>query len=202
LRQGERLCGYSSRFIKDVARDVSRPKTLGPSRGNIFLPYAGEKGYEVKRILESYGFTVYFKNSSTLGQILTHVKDVTPKEEQAGVVYKITCADGDCTYIGETGRCLKKRINEHHAALKYGNTNSAIAEHSMYTKHAPDLDNTTILCKEKNLFKRKIKEAAYIDIVKQQDTPLINRDSGIQLDKSFFHLVRNHVRDNPGLFKN
>src|SRR5690606_8126523 len=109
-------CGYSNRFIQKVRRERPKPKVEGPSLGKIFYSYAGKQGNEVKRILKSYGFEVYFKNTETCRNMLSKVKDATPKDKQAGVIYKIKCAGESCTYIGETGRNLEKRINEHHAA--------------------------------------------------------------------------------------
>ena len=39
-------------------------------------------------------------------------KDFQPKHLQSGVVYKIECTCGK-VYIGETGRCIKTRFDEH-----------------------------------------------------------------------------------------
>ena len=46
-------------------------------------------------------------------------KDFQPKRLQSGVVYKIEFSCGK-VYIGETGRCIKTRFNEH---IKISGTN-------------------------------------------------------------------------------
>ena len=57
-------------------------------------------------------FKTCFKPYKTLRGLLVHPKDRIPKEEQTGVVYQISCHT--CReYIGETGRTIEHRVNEH-----------------------------------------------------------------------------------------
>ena len=74
------------------------------------LPYVKNLSEEVRRILRNYGIRTAFKNYTTLGSILTKVKDQIALERRNGVIYKINCACGD-TYIGETGRTLEIRAD-------------------------------------------------------------------------------------------
>ena len=46
-------------------------------------------------------------------------KDKSDKWDQTGVVYKFTCKNCPATYIGETKRSLKTRINEHKKNIKH-----------------------------------------------------------------------------------
>ena len=59
---------------------------------------------------------------------LTHVKDKTEKLKKCGVVYHVKCEQCNIDYIGETGRSLDKRLEEHIAK-----SNSAIIEHCRHT---------------------------------------------------------------------
>ena len=50
---------------------------------------------EEVRILRDYGIRIAFKNYTTLGSILTKVKDKIASERKNGVIYKINFACGD-----------------------------------------------------------------------------------------------------------
>ena len=55
-------------------------------------------------------------------------KDRVWTEELAGVVYQIPCAGCPATYVGQTGRCLRKQMKEHRKAVESGDcANSALA---------------------------------------------------------------------------
>ena len=57
-----------------------------------------------------------------------------------GVIYSIPCAECPWTYIGQTGRSLYLRLQEHSWALKKGDvTASAVAEHVFEADHQVDL---------------------------------------------------------------
>ena len=40
----------------------------------------------------------------------------------AGIVYQIDCKDCDKAYIGETGKTLEERLNQHQAAIRNKNS--------------------------------------------------------------------------------
>ena len=84
------------------------------------------------------------------------------------VVYKIDCKDCDASYVGQTGRCLKTRINEHKNHINRNTT-----QHSVITQHRIDLghdfnwDKVHILDKEQILHKRLLSEMIHIKRQKQ-----------------------------------
>jgi hypothetical protein len=93
---------------------------------------------------------------------------------------------GKC-YIGETGCSFNTRIKEHSADIKNErNQTSALAEHSLTTKHHIRLEDTKILAKEDHLLKRRIREA--IEIIKNPDN--LNRDNGLEISESWIPLIR------------
>ena len=55
------------------------------------------------------------------------VKQKTPIEKKANVVYEVPCRDCQLTYIGETRRTMKKRMTEHKYAVKTGDPKNRIA---------------------------------------------------------------------------
>ena len=62
------------------------------------------------------------------------------------MVYRIPCQDCETSYIGETGRSLKKRIAEHKCAVK--------DVHAWDNQHRPDWDAAEIIERELHLLKR------------------------------------------------
>ena len=64
-------------------------------------------------VLKKINITLGFKSTKTFKNIVCKLKDRRNNLEKAGVVYKIECKDCESNYVGETGRCLQDRINEH-----------------------------------------------------------------------------------------
>ena len=53
-------------------------------------------------------------------------------------------------YIGQTGRKLTERMNEHKRAVNKNNTSNAVARHANEMNHKPDFENKKIIQREKN----------------------------------------------------
>ncbi len=76
-------------------------------------------------------------------------------------VYKIPCKNCEKCYIGETGRPLHVRINEH----RKSNVNlfsSTVNRHANEFSHEIAYDNVEILSFENNSIKRKLLESYYL----------------------------------------
>ena len=112
--------GYPLGFIH---RHSCPPRPRPPaddvrSRTSVTLPYIGGLSEAIRWILRPLEIQVVFRPLTTLRQLLVHPKDPVPMEERKGVVYSIPCTDCPKVYIGQTGRCLKHRLKEHHRDLK------------------------------------------------------------------------------------
>ena len=70
-----------------------------------------------------------------------------------GVVYKVPCLDCDRSYIGETGRNLK-RLVEHKAAMKRCDTKNGIAVHAWEQQHRVNWDEASVLAREPRYWRR------------------------------------------------
>ena len=92
------------------------------------LPYVKGLSESIKRSCKHFNIKFAFKSRRTL---LTRVKNTIPKEKK-GVVYKVNCSCGN-TYIGETGRTLYVRLNEHRRAVKMNNKSNGITVHANST---------------------------------------------------------------------
>ena len=111
-------------------------------------------------------------------------KDKTDKLEQMSFVYEISCSDCSATYVGETKRTLKTRINEH---KKHRNENSVVSLHESEMKHSFDWKSVRILDNEHNYKKRLISEMIHI----KSNSHRINRKEDVfNLSNVYFPLIR------------
>ena len=146
----------------------------------IGLPFIKGISEPLERTFRKHGVKIYHKPMNTLRQHLVHPKDSTHKLSKTGVIYEVRCRTCSRVYIGETGRSLRKRIEEHKKT-----TSSAIHEHYNTTGHQIDWDNVKILGRENHWLKRKIKEAIHIRCKR----PSLNRDQGWDLPPIFCNLL-------------
>jgi predicted GIY-YIG superfamily endonuclease len=150
-----------------------------------YLPYIQGVTDKIAKILNKKEIKTSFRPLNTIKQKMRSVKDKLDQHNFKGV-YRIECSCGKC-YIGETGRSFNTRIKEHSADIKNERTRtSALAEHSLTTKHHIRLEDTKILAKEDHLLKRRIREA--IEIIKNPDN--LNRDNGLEISESWIPLIR------------
>ena len=113
---------------------------------------------------------VLFRPHNMLRRQLVRVKDPTPTLHTSNVVYSIPCKTCSSVYIGQTGRLLKTRVDEHKTAVKYARTEeSVVAEHVWVHNHQVDFQSVSILARESNLHRRLALESWFIPI--QYDQP-------------------------------
>jgi len=125
----------------------------------------------MKKYLENMDpkIKIAFSNFNVLkNQIFSKLKDQSPLTNNSGVVYKISCMGCRGVYVGETKQLLKKRIYSHRYDIRHLEKDStALAKHVKDSNHNVDLDNNiSILVKEKNCNRRKIREV--IEIMKEK----------------------------------
>jgi len=99
----------------------------------------------------------------------------------------ISCNNCNASYVGQTKRQLKTRINEHVKNITLDESkHSVITKHILDKNHTMDWQNAKILDYENNYFKRLISEMIYI---KTQDNGLNSIDDIECLDSSYFNLL-------------
>ena len=102
----------------------------------VIHPYRCHMSKTIRRILTPLGIRTCFWPHCTLRQTLVRVKDPTPPQCRAGVVYRIPCGMCPKVYIGQTGRMLELRLKEHKRALTSGNVSQlVVAKHAMDASH-------------------------------------------------------------------
>jgi hypothetical protein len=187
--------GYRDRDIKkEIDKKERRTRTQNDQTSNIkaFLPYIRGVTDKIAKVLKRKEIMTSFKPLITIRQRMKSVKDPIDHRQGKGI-YKVSCSCGKC-YIGETGRSFQVRIKEHEADIRNERTRtSALAEHSLKTKHHVCLEDTKILAKEDHYYKRRLREA--LEIIKHPNN--MNRDGGLEVS-SFWHPLINQLRDPHG----
>ena len=176
--------GYKEWFFRDpplkARREPTKEEKAYPPRP---IPYIRGLSERLSKIFHQRGIRIYHKPVNTLRTMLVHPKDRTPNSQKCGVVYHLKCSDCDSTYIGETARALDARFKEHSSIKRSALT--AVGEHCKEHQHSLTWENVSVLAREDNTSRRKIREALEI----QQEKPTLNRDTGQMVPKVYFPLL-------------
>ena len=112
--------------------------------------------------LKLLDFHVNFSYPNTIGKSLIRN---SPKCER-GIVYKIPCV---CSrfYIGQTGKELGKRVDQHKSYVNNNMPNSALNIHHSICNNPIQWNRSSILYKSNNYIERNILESACIEFSKE-----------------------------------
>lgn len=134
---------YHKHTNKFLNYNLIRPPDIKPSKFNS-LPYLGTISHIVKNILNKYNINISFKTEHNLSRYIANSKDKVQLLDKSGV-YKLSCATDGCDvcYIGQTGRRLSARVDEHvkeikrfsNSDLTNCNIKSNFASHILWSKH-------------------------------------------------------------------
>ena len=118
LREALRVCGYPSWALNKVTDSCKKKKNKKKTndrnyRSQVVIPYVEGVSERVHRVLKKYGVATTMRPHTTLRRLLVHPNDKVELEEQDELVYQIPCKNCGAEYIGETGRLLKSRLEEH-----------------------------------------------------------------------------------------
>ena len=194
-------CGYPPWAIKThkpsdkPKQTTTKPGRKGkeqtqPKKPSVVIPYVKGLSEAVHRVMRKYSVSAAMKPCNKLRNILVHPKDKVKEMDKGQGVYKVPCLSCPAVYIGETGRKLGTRIEEHKkdcdklSQRKYTrsqktesqstNNKSAITDHAGRHNHIIDWESTRLIARESHDQARRIREAIWI-----RKTPCnMNRDGG------------------------
>lgn len=137
--------GYSVKLIDTILNKKQKLKIdhslyTANCDGNDKIKYCRIKfinnvSYEInKLIIDRSKYKPAFYCSNNVGRLIVNNKDKRERLDNSGV-YKISCGDCSCEYVGQSGRSINKRIKEHISSWKYGKSNSNFANHLLETGH-------------------------------------------------------------------
>ncbi|XP_050510634.1 uncharacterized protein LOC126887260 [Diabrotica virgifera virgifera] len=128
----------------------------------ISIPYIKGLSEKLKTIGNKFNISTTFKTTNTLRSILSKTKPNNDQERTKNCIYKIPC-ECEQFYLGETSRPLDVRISEHQSYIKNREfERSQICQHAWDNEHRVQWRDSSIVLKESDSKKRKIKEAALI----------------------------------------
>ena len=193
MEQAFRECDYPTWAIRSGKAPSTRRE--GQQReeytGYVSIPYIKGVSEPIGRILGSIGVRAAMKPTNTIKQALVRPKDRDANEDQAGVVYELSCTECPAQYIGQTGRHLSERIKEHKRATTRGyHLESGVAEHVMDTNHEIDW-KAKIFDKDNNQRRRLVREAVWI----RKKKPTMNREQGFELSKAYTKIITKDGND-------
>ena len=108
-------------------------------------------------------FVFHFKN--TIKKNLCFNQFGNKKKNAETGVYIIKCSDCNLSYVGETGRKLSIRLEEHSKAVREFDNRSAIANHCWENDHRMDFKNSRFVYKDSNIKRRRAVEGVLIDSI-------------------------------------
>ncbi|KAJ8915502.1 hypothetical protein NQ315_012383 [Exocentrus adspersus] len=124
---------------------------------NMTIPYIPGISEKLKKLGNNFNIRTAFKTNNTLRSILTHTKPINKEQNEKNCIYQIPCQCGK-HYIGETSRPLDVRIKEHKNYVRnYQVDRSNLAQHVWDNYHQINWKEASIIQKEQNFGKRKIK---------------------------------------------
>lgn len=221
VKQALKMCGYPSWTIKKT-RDsmlnkqqgkvqVNRKEEGNKNRGMVVIPYVQGLTESVSRIMKTHGVTTAIRPHKTIRNELVKPKDQRLLGETAECVYKIPCANCEKVYVGETGRRLGTRLQEHQKEVEMEGLKqsqytrstrlaslseyhkSAVTDHTLQMNHVIDWKETKVVDREQDRQTRWIKEAIAI---RKEGQMTMNRDEGqYPLPNIYNQVLVTHARD-------
>ena len=152
-------------IISDSTSKDNSPQSI------LTLPYKGQQGNRllkslVRTLEQQLNTSLQVRYTGTKLAKMFNIKDKTKIDHLYDVVYMAKCPEITCkaVYIGETGRRLKTRIDEHNGK----DNKSNVAKHMVESGHGQIKDSDfNILAKNTGgTYSRKIIEALYIKKLK------------------------------------
>ena len=178
---------------KQVKRKNNKKDTTKKSKGYVHIPYVEGIAEKATRILRRHDIATVMSPHATLRNLLVHPKDKRDPLSTTGCIYEVPCANCNESYVGETGRRLETRLNEHKKETEKvekskrnftrqsrkqsesEQSKSAIADHAVQHNHVINWQDAKILEKECVADVRHIKEAIWI---RRRAPNTMNRDEG------------------------
>jgi hypothetical protein len=122
---------------QQIQHKISNPPPTKNSENNtkwaiftFFSPHVRKITNLFKHTNPKIGFGCF----NTIPQLTKPAADHIPPHNKGGV-YQLTCKTCNLSYVGQTSRKLKTRLQEHIRHIKTNNPQSAYAEHILHNRH-------------------------------------------------------------------
>jgi hypothetical protein len=200
--------GYPEKIVQRILYEEGKFKdSLEEKYGKTFeldfakcfyVPYH-PRARRLYRILEKkFGFFLAYKKTTTLGDLILRKGRNIAQQYQKELVYKIPCSQCDMAYIGQTKKSIKTRNAQHKGLcrphlkqkiLKSSKKDNGLAYHTHQTGHKFDFNNTEIVAREPNYWRRLILEGLEIKFA----TNLANLQLGYEIDDIWTPILQSTI---------
>ena len=188
--------GHPFSFIQKLTKTGKPNNSAEPAnefKATVVLLYVKGLSEQLRRCLQQQGVRAVFKSETTLRSQVLRPKDAVDPAKQDGVVYRIPCECGK-VYIGETGRPMQDRIEEHDRDIWLARTEtSAVSEHAHNTGHKPLWNEVKFIDRDPYYYTRRVKEAIHTRLHPNN----INRDNGIEISEAWIPTIKKHKNRRP-----
>ncbi len=145
---------YPPRVLWSMLQSALTPRPPRTTMRRVVFPFVPfPMQQQIRGLLKKYNCQPIFLSGRTLYTYFQHYKDVWPKELQRNVIYQLTCSLCYQPYIGQTGRGLLARLNEHKRQHHFNTSDCA---------HTPNIESVRILAHESTLARRLVSESILI----------------------------------------
>ena len=149
--------------LNTIGTHSERKNVENNSNTFMAIPYVEGLSEIVASEIKKSNVIVGFRKLKNLNGFIKAQKDRNEHNNNSNVIYKLSCNDCDATYVGQTKRQLRTRVNEHRNNIKLNSDrHSVISEHITKEMHTFNWENTRILDYERNYHKRLISEMLHI----------------------------------------
>ncbi|UYV70391.1 hypothetical protein LAZ67_7002858 [Cordylochernes scorpioides] len=160
--------GYPKNFILRHLHNPSLIRNNHVYKSICIFPYS-HSSTNIARILSKHGIRTYYESNPSIATIIRN--PIT-----RNTVYSIPCNQCNNVYVGETGRHIKDRIDEHRRNIKNKDPKSLIVQHIRNTDHDfnlanPNIHYTNINSKYKRLILEALISSKYNSINRHIDIP-------------------------------
>ena len=183
----------ASLLVASIAQKQQAPSPTSSRRqqekiSTVVMPFVDGVTQPLQWVLKPLNIRVVGKPATWKWCLQHLLKDSSNRDEEPGVVYRLTCNDCDQTYIGETGRTAIKRAKEHASYVRNGRFDmSAAADHAIIHQHSLSFKTVQIVDHEPRAARRRVKEALHIRTENLKNP--MNKDKGLELDTIWFSVV-------------
>lgn len=181
---------YPKSFMDEILTSIKRKRIIDKiyphysiQKRFISFPFYNIFNQKISSTLGKYDYSIVNRRHKTLENFLVNNKSKTKKGQYSGI-YKITCMDCPCFYIGMTTRTVEKRLNEH----QKNRPNSALGNHLTELDHKTTLDNLDILHKG-NKYNKLILLEQHEICKNKENQHLLNDLSDFNNSKNIFKLI-------------
>jgi len=150
------LFKHKLNFVESETDSIEIDRSGGETLSRFFtLPFLPGLMNGVYRSLKEMNLKLSYKNLNSLKSIIKVHKDKLDRHSKSNLIHKINCSSCDASYVGQTGRQLRTKINEHQRDLyKNYERQSVVSRHRSDLGHDFSWNDTEILDTEQSYHKR------------------------------------------------